>query len=76
MVTGGQKTSEHPLEPRNKEFGFVRLDRPERYDVGVMFVDTPGLDDVNNTCEEILIAIAGWLRATYALFSPRLTSVH
>jgi len=66
MVTGGEKVVGHDLASCTTDIGIVRFHCPERSDLDVLFVDTPGFDDTNKTDVEILNMIADWLKTTYA----------
>jgi hypothetical protein len=65
MATGGDKGIGHDLESCTTEIGIVHFQCPERSDLDVLFVDTPGFDDTNKTDVEILNMIADWLKTTY-----------
>jgi GTPase Era involved in 16S rRNA processing len=45
----------------------VKFQCPERSDLDVVFVDTPGFDNTDKTDGEILEMIAEWLKKTYSL---------
>jgi hypothetical protein len=57
LVTGGNVTVGHDLEPCTADIQMFKLHYPERPDLDIVFVDTPGLD----IDEE---KIVDWLKAT------------
>jgi hypothetical protein len=64
MATGDDKGVGHDLESCTTDIGIVKFHCPERSDLDVLFVDTPGFDDTNKSDVEILNLIADWLKKT------------
>jgi hypothetical protein len=64
MATGDDGGVGHDLESCTTEISIVKFQCPERSDLDVLFVDTPGFDDTNKSDVEILNMIADWLKTT------------
>jgi hypothetical protein len=66
-ICGIEGRSGHSLESCTQEISAFRLSFPERSDLDICFVDTPGFDDTNRSDVEIFGMISGWLNNTYVV---------
>ena len=64
MATGGDKGVGHNLESCTTEISITKFHCPDKSNLDVLFVDTPGFDDTNKSDVEILNMIADWLKVT------------
>jgi hypothetical protein len=64
-ATGGGGLVGHELESCTTEISITKFQCPERSDLDILFVDTPGFDDTNKSDVEILDMIAEWLKTTW-----------
>jgi len=65
LTLGAEEKIGHELASCTSDIQAVQYSCPERSDLNIIFVDTPGFDDTNKSDLEILEMLAKWLKDTY-----------